>query len=84
MQVRVKLFAMLREFLPPGSDDGYGIDLEIAEGATPRVIIEQWKLPPELVHLVMIDGFHLLPKEIEERILQPGETLAIFPPIAGG
>ena len=32
----------------------------------------------------MINGYHLLPDEVENRVLKPGEVLAIFPPIAGG
>ena len=83
MIIKVKLFAMLREKLPPESN-GEDVEIEVAEGITARGIIDQLEIPPQLAHLVMINGYHLLPDEITSRPLQAGETLAIFPPVAGG
>ena len=83
MLIKVKLFAMLREKLPPDSN-GEDMEVEVGDGTTARGIIDQLQIPPELAHLVMINGFHLLPDEILSRPLQAGETLAIFPPVAGG
>lgn len=83
MMIKVKLFAQLREKLPPESN-GQEMDLETAEGTTTQQVIEQLEIPPQLAHLCMIDGHHLLPDEIRSRSIMPGETLAIFPPIAGG
>ena len=83
MIVRVKLFATLRNYLPPDSN-GEFVELDVPEGTAPREIIDRLDLPAELVKLVMIDGFHLLPDDVQNRGLQPGEVLAIFPPIAGG
>ncbi len=83
MKITVKLFAMLRDRLPPDSD-GEQTDVEVSEGATAQHIIEQMEIPPQLAHLVMINGYHLLPDEIISRPLKPGEVLAIFPPVAGG
>ena len=81
--VKVKLFTVLRNMLPPESD-GEQVDLEVKEGTTPLNIIDQMQIPRELAHLVMINGYHLLPEEIENRQLKSGEVMAIFPPIAGG
>ena len=83
MIVKVKLFAMLRDRLPPDSD-GESMDVELPDGATPQDVIDRLQIPPRMAHLVMIEGRHLLPAEVRERLLQPGEVLAIFPPIAGG
>lgn len=83
MIIKVKLFAMLRDKLPPDSN-GEDVDIEVGEGATARQIIDQLEIPEQLAHLVMINGYHLLPDEIISRPLQAGETLAIFPPVAGG
>ena len=83
MIVTVKLFTVLRNKLPPESD-GEKVELEVPEGTTPRKIIERMDIPKELAHLVMVDGIHLLPGDIEERVLKAGEVLSIFPPIAGG
>ena len=83
MIIKVKLFAMLRDKLPPESN-GEDMDLEVQEGVTAREIIDRLDIPHQLAHLVMIDGYHLLPDEITGRPLQEGEILAIFPPVAGG
>ena len=83
MIVRVKLFAVLRNMLPPDSN-GEWLELELPEGTTPRQIIDQLEIPEHLAHLVMVDGFHLLPDEVQNRGLKPGEVVAIFPPIMGG
>ncbi len=83
MNVKVKLFAVLREKLPPESD-GESVELEVQEGTTPGQIIDRLKIPRELAHLVMLDGRHLLPEEVEGRAVRAGEVLSIFPPIAGG
>jgi molybdopterin converting factor small subunit len=47
-------------------------------------VLEQLQIPHELACLLMIDGVHLTRAEVRERPLRDGETLAIFPPIAGG
>lgn len=83
MKVTVRLFAMLRKNLPPGSN-GEEAEMELPEGATVQTVIEQLEIPPQLANLVMIDGYHLLKDEIQHRTLQAGEVLSIFPPVAGG
>ena len=83
MVIKVKLFAMLRDKLP-SETNGEDIDIDVDEGTTARDIIDRLDIPPQLAHLVMINGYHLLPDEITSRPLKAGETLAIFPPVAGG
>ena len=83
MKIKVRLFANLRAKLPAGND-GQEAEVEVPEGATPEVVIAQLEIPPEMAHLVMINGFHLLKEDIRGRQMLPGEVLSIFPPIAGG
>lgn len=83
MKVTVRLFAMLRNNLPPDSN-GEETELELDEGATAQTVIEQLEIPPQLANLVMVDGNHLLKEEIRSRPLQAGQTVSIFPPVAGG
>ena len=83
MRIKLRLFAMLETRLPPGSED-HTMELELPGSATARRVIEQMQIPPSMAPLVMIDGTHLPPAEIDQRPLQEGETLSIFPPIAGG
>lgn len=83
MMIKVKLFAMLQDRLPPGAKD-HTMEVEVEEGATPQQVVDMLRIPPEMAHLVLVDGLHLIPAERNVRRLLPGETLAIFPPVAGG
>jgi len=83
MRIYLKLFAMLENRLPPGTKD-HTMELEVDPGTTPRHVIERMQIPPALANLVLIDGVHLLKTEIDSRVLKEGESLSIFPPIAGG
>ena len=90
MSVRItfKLFAMLADHLPSAVDgnarDGNAVSFEVAEGTTVQQLIERFSLPEKLVHLVLIDGRYVDRTERAARVLHEGETLAIWPPIAGG
>ncbi|HKI99472.1 MAG TPA: MoaD/ThiS family protein [bacterium] len=83
MKIKLKLFAMLASRLPPGSED-HTMELEVPEGTTPRQVVERLNIPRALATLALVDGVHLTAGEIEAHPLHEGETLAIFPPIAGG
>ena len=83
MKITVKLFAMLRDKLPPESD-GYAFEMEVEAGTVPQDIIDHLEISEQMAHLVMIDGVHQLRSEHRTRVLKPGETVAIFPPVAGG
>jgi molybdopterin synthase sulfur carrier subunit len=83
MKIKLKLFAMLADRLPPGSEDHTTV-LEVAPGTTARQVAERMGIPLALASLTMLDGVHLTHEQFDRRPLQEGETLAIFPPIAGG
>ena len=83
MKITLRLFATLRAYSPPGAKSGE-IEYEVAEGTTPRQVIEQLGIPMNIASLVMIDGRHQTASEVEKRVLMEGQTLAIAPPIAGG
>jgi len=88
MKVTFKLFAMLADHLPNEVDgarrDGNQIVLQVPEGTTVQQMIERFNLPAKLVHLVLVDGRYIEPANRASRVLQEGEALAIWPPIAGG
>ena len=88
MKITFKLFAMLADHLPDQVDgacrDGNLIVLQVPEGTTVQQMIERFRLPEKLVHLVLVDGRYIEPTHRATRVLQEGEALAIWPPIAGG
>jgi len=47
-------------------------------------IVETFKLPAAMVHLVLINGRYVEPSARATQALVQGDVLAIWPPIAGG
>jgi sulfur carrier protein ThiS len=83
VKVTLKLFATLADYLPAGAR-GNLAELEFADAPTVAAVIESFKLPPRLVHLVLVNGNFVGPEARAQRVLDEGDTLAIWPPIAGG
>lgn len=83
MRVTLKLYAGLADYLPPGSRDNR-IDLEVSGESSVASLIERQQLPAKQVHLVLVNGVYVAPEDRAGKILQAGDQLAIWPPIAGG
>ncbi|HLF58085.1 MAG TPA: MoaD/ThiS family protein [Alphaproteobacteria bacterium] len=83
MKITVKLFALLSTYLPEGAT-GHEAKMEVAEGATPALLIERLRLPPKMTHLVLVNGVYVPPSERARFKLSEGDALAIWPPVAGG
>jgi sulfur carrier protein ThiS len=83
MRITLKLFANLGDYLPPGTRDNR-IDLDIDESDTVQGILARQQIPERLAHLVLINGVYIPPAARAAQHLQPGDQLAVWPPIAGG
>lgn len=83
MKIRVKLYAMLSEYLPAEASRNE-VDLEVPEGATPKRVLMRLGLPEEVCHLVLVNGSYVAPEDRGEHSLQEGDHLAVWPPVAGG
>lgn len=84
MKAALKLYAALSDYLPAESRKTNRIDLELEPGTTVQDLIERYRLPQKLCHLILIDGVFVPPEMRASRVLNEGEVLAIWPPIAGG
>lgn len=84
MKITFKLFAMLTDYLPAQARAGNVLALDVQAGATIDQVIEQFGLPRKLVHLVLVNGLYVAPQARAAHVLKEGDTLAIWPPIAGG
>lgn len=78
-----KLYASLGQYLPAGAVDNKAT-IELTQDESLADLIERFDLPVRLVHLVLVDGVFVAPEDRAARILQDGETVAIWPPVAGG
>lgn len=79
MKIKLKLFATFREFLPE-KNDGHSSELELDPGTRVENVIDTLHLPKDIPKIILINGI----QKTSEEILQDGDTLSIFPPIAGG
>lgn len=84
MNITLKLFASLTDYLPVESKYTNIVALDVATGTTIGDIIDQHNLPPKWVHLVLVNGVYIYPEQRANLALIEGDVLAIWPPIAGG
>jgi molybdopterin converting factor small subunit len=79
MKVEVALYATLSKYLPPGAQNRKA-GIEVKDGATVREVMNQLGIPPELPNILLVNGR----QAPDTTVLKDGETLSIFPPLAGG
>lgn len=84
VQVTLKLYASLADYLPTDARQSHRLPLELAAGTTVADVIGQRNLPEKMCHLVLVNGLYVPPLERAARALQQDDELAIWPPIAGG
>lgn len=83
MQITFKLFASLAPYLPDGAVKN-AVPLELEEGTTIGQVIDRCRVPRQMCHLVLVNGFFVPPGTRDTRVLADGDTLAAWPPVAGG
>ena len=79
MEIEVKLFATLRDYLPKGSSQ-FSCRMEVDGSIRVQDILSRLKIPEEMPKIILINGVH----GKKEQILKGGDVLSIFPPVAGG
>ena len=79
MQVKVKLFATLRDYLPKDSD-GRSCLMDIDETTTIEQVISTFNIPEEIPKIILVNGLN----GTMDQTLKEGDELSIFPPVAGG
>ncbi len=83
MKVTVKLYALLSDYLPAEAVDNR-VELDLAEGTTPEDVFATFNLPRHYCSIVLVNGIYVEPSERGAYALQEDDTLAIWPPVAGG
>lgn len=84
IKVRVKLYARLDRYLPKKRGERDEADIRLPDGTTVAQVFQRLSLPPELCHLVLVNGHFCAPGDRETRALNDGDHLAVWPPVAGG
>ena len=83
MKVNVKLYALLSDYLPAGAVENQ-VQLDLAEGTTPEDVFAKFGLPRQYCSIVLVNGVYVEPSERSSRALSENDTLAVWPPVAGG
>jgi molybdopterin converting factor small subunit len=79
VKVEVALYATLSRYLPPSAQNRKAV-IDARDGATVDEILRQLGIPREHPNILLVDG----KQAAESTPLQDGQTLSVFPPLAGG
>jgi molybdopterin converting factor small subunit len=83
MQITLKLFVSLAPFLPKEAVRN-AVAIEVDPADSVHAVIDRYRVPRESAHLILINGAYVQPADRDRPIFQPGDVLAIWPPVAGG
>ncbi len=83
MTITLKCFAYLRQYLPPDANSNV-IAYEIEEGTSIQQLIQQLNIDADMVELAILNDVFVEPQQRNKTILQPADTLALWPEVAGG
>jgi sulfur-carrier protein len=77
MRIQLKFFADLRPYLP--TSEG-ALPADLPEGATVADVLRKYAVPEEKPKILLVNGRHAQLSDV----LQEGDLLSVFPPVAGG
>lgn len=83
IEITLKLYASLAPFLPPESVKNTA-PIKLEAGTTVLDVLEAYKLPLKSCHLVLVNGVFAAPAQRASLVLNDGDSLAVWPPVAGG
>ena len=83
MQVQLELYASLMKFLPPQAVR-HRVSVEVEPGSSVLALLQRYQVPFEQAHLVLRNGVFLHPEERSRTLLEEGDVIAVWPPVAGG
>jgi len=83
LQINIKLFAHLRDFMPEPGVKGE-TTYNCPKDNSVNSVLRELNVPLEHCHLVLLNGVFIQPDQREKKAMVQGDTLAVWPPIAGG
>ena len=75
ISVTVKFFANLRSIAPPKKI------VSLPSGSKVRTVLEMFNIPKDANLIILING---APHQKKDTVVNNGDIVAIFPPLAGG
>lgn len=83
MQIRFKLYASLGDYLPQGAVQN-AVEVEVDDGISLNALLDRYQVPREMAHLVLVNGVYQDAGVRDLPSLKNGDTVAVWPPVAGG
>jgi sulfur carrier protein ThiS len=83
MRITLKLYASLGRYLPSGAVR-HAAPVDVPDDASANWVIDRFGVPREEAHLVLVNGLYVDRDRRDRNGLRDGDTLAIWPPVAGG
>jgi sulfur carrier protein ThiS len=84
MKITIEFYASLMKYLPPGKHR-FRREVEVDDGILLDRLIRQYNISEQEAHLVLVNGsFVNSGGDRERRELTAGDTVSIWPPVAGG
>jgi len=83
MKIQLKLYASLGQYLPAEAKKNE-IEVEVQDHTTVGDLLQNYKVPDEMCHLVLVNGKFVSPGDRSTLSLNDGDALAVWPPVAGG
>ncbi len=82
MKITLKLYTKLGKYLPENSSKNEAV-IEVEENSDVERVLDQYGVPFDQRHLVMLNGIHIMPAERAKSILSASDSLAVWPPTTG-
>ena len=79
VKIKMKFLAVYRQFLPPEATAGE-IELDIPEGISAIELVKRYGIPVDDASVILVNGS----TPITGDVLKEGDTVFVFPAIAGG
>ncbi len=84
MKITFKLYAGLSRYLPEDAKN-HTLTLDVeSDRLSPYEVLDMYQVPHERAFLLLINGVYLQPGQRDKAVLKEGDTLAVWPPVAGG
>ncbi len=78
MKITLKLFATLRDHMK--NHHNGACQIAVHESATVQDVLATFRIPEDIPKIILINGV----QKSAGDLLHEGDTLSVFPPIAGG
>ena len=83
MKMYIELYASLMAYLPPGGER-FRREISVDDGTSVQQIIERFGISNEQAHIVLLNGHFVNGVARTTQLVSAGDTVAIWPPVAGG